>query len=305
MNGMQPGLVVGARSRSFTVRTASGETACLVPKRLRFQHGDLVDPVAVGDRVRISVTGEQGVIEEIEPRRNALSRPASGRAGRRQLLAANLDLAVVVLAAREPRYKPATLDRYLVLASAGGVPGLACLNKIDLAPDVRHDADLADYPPLGVPVCFTSTETGEGLDELRTRLGGRTAVLIGPSGAGKTSLLNRLVPGAERRVSEVSERTLKGRHTTTWVEMLDLDNGGHLVDSPGLRVLDLTGLEPEDLVMHFPEMARLVSHCRFDDCRHLAEPDCAVKQAVEGGTVTGHRYDSYRRIYASLEAGQG
>jgi ribosome biogenesis GTPase len=305
MSKQHSGLVVGARSRSFTVRVGSEEILALVPKRLRFLHADLVDPVAVGDRVTLSITGDQAVIDEVEPHRNALSRPASGRAGRRQVLAANLDLAVVVLAAQEPQWKPATLDRYLVLASGGGVPGMACINKIDLNPAVRCAPELSVYPRLNVPVSFTSVVTGEGMDELDARLAGKTAVLIGPSGAGKTSLINRLVPGAERRVSEISQRTQKGRHTTTWVEMLDLANGGHLVDSPGLRVLDLTGVEPENLVTHFPEMAPLAAHCRFDDCRHMAEPDCAVKRGVEEGTVVAHRYDSYRRIYASLEAGQG
>lgn len=305
MSNPHSGLVVGARSRSFTVRVGSEEILALVPKRLRFLHSDLVDPVAVGDRVILSISGGQAVIDEVEPHRNALSRPASGRAGRRQVLAANLDIAVVVLAAQEPPWKPATLDRYLVLAAGGGVPGMVCINKIDLDPAVRRAPELAVYPKLNVPVSFTSTVTGEGMDELEARLAGKTAVLIGPSGAGKTSLINRLVPGAERRVSEISQRTQKGRHTTTWVEMLDLANGGHLVDSPGLRVLDLTGVEPESLVTHFPEMAPLAAECRFDDCRHMAEPGCAVKRGVEKGTVVAHRYDSYRRIYASLEAGRG
>ena len=161
------------------------------------------------------------------------------------------------------------------------------------------------YRDLGINVVWVSAETGLGIDTLSDNLAGKTGVLIGPSGVGKTSLLNRLVPGAGLRVGEVSERTQKGRHTTTWVEMLELPNGGRLVDSPGIRVLDLSGVDPADLINHFHELAPLASECRFQDCRHLAEPDCGVKQALEEGRIAAHRYDSYRRIHESLKEGKG
>jgi ribosome biogenesis GTPase len=306
MTSTHEGLVVRARSRSFTLRVYDGEEVpAVVPKKLRFRAPDLVDPVAVGDRVRWTPVREGALVVEVLPRENALFRPASGRIGKRQVLAANLDLAVVVLAAREPVWKPSTLDRYLVLASVGGVAAMVCINKVDLDPAVREAPELEIYPDLGIPVLFVSARTEEGMDELRERLAQGVAVLLGPSGAGKTSLVNRLVPEAELRVGEISERTQKGRHTTTWVEMIPLPSGGSLVDSPGLRVLDLSGLPPEELAGHFPEFRERAQGCRFQDCRHLAEPDCAIKEAVEAGRIAGHRYLSYRRIHESLSAGEG
>jgi ribosome biogenesis GTPase len=286
------GVVVRAQSRRFTVRVGGEE-----------HH--VVDPVAVGDTVRVRVERDDTVIEEVLPRRNALSRPASGRGNQRQMIAANLDAAAVVLATAEPEWKPATIDRYLVLASSAGIDGIVVLNKIDLDPEVRGSSELEAYRDLGIPVVFTSAVSGEGIDALSAALGTGTAVLLGPSGAGKTSLMNRLVPGADRRVEAISGSTGKGRHTTTWVERLDRPRGGHLIDSPGLRVLDLSGVEPQDLAGHFPELERLAPRCRFPDCRHRAEPGCAVKAAVADGSVREHRYDSYLRIMDSLERGAG
>ncbi len=305
MTAQAEGLVVRVRSRAFTVRVGGRDRPAHLPKRLRHRDPASVDPVAVGDRVRVSLAGDEAQMEEVLPRRNALGRPASGRPGKRQILAANLDLAAVVLSVRDPEWKPATLDRYLVLASHAGIPAAVCLNKVDLDPAVRQHPGLGVYPELGYPVLFLSARTGAGLEALRARIGGGTGVLLGPSGAGKSSLINRLVPGAGLRVGEVSDRTGKGRHTTTWVEMLDLPGGGSLVDSPGLRVLDLSGLDPSALAAHFPEMIRRAPECRFQDCRHLAEPGCAIKEAVAAGGIAPHRYDSYRRIHDSLERGEG
>jgi ribosome biogenesis GTPase len=179
------------------------------------------------------------------------------------------------------------------------------LNKVDLDPEAAKSPELAVYPPLGVPVFPVSAREGAGIDELARALCGTTSALLGPSGAGKTSLLNRLVPRAGAAVQDVSERTGKGKHTTTWVEMLPLPGGGWLVDSPGLRALDLSLVHPEDLAGHFPEIARAPGHCRFPDCRHLGEPGCRVKEALAQGRIAPHRYDSYERILRSLERGEG
>ena len=287
------------------MRVDGEEYKALVPKRLRYENRDLVDPVAVGDLVRLSFKGSDAVIDEVLPRANEFSRPASGRHGKRQILAANLDLVVVVMAAAEPRWKSSTIDRYLVLAASAGVPALICMNKVDLDSAVGSSEELQVYPDLGSPLIWVSALAGVGMETLQNHLAGCTGVLIGPSGTGKSTLLNRLVPSAEVRVGEISERTQKGRHITSWVEMWDLPGGGRLFDSPGLRVLDLSGVDPSDLAGHFPEISRLSPGCRFQDCRHMAEPECAVKKGVDEGRVALHRFDSYQRIYESLGAGKG
>jgi ribosome biogenesis GTPase len=272
---------------------------------LRFHEQDTVDPLAVGDRVRVRPSGEDLVVEEVLARRNSLSRPASGRANRRQVIAANLDLVVIVMSVADPPWKPATVDRYLVLASRAGIPGLLCLSKIDLAPEAATHPALEVYRGLGIPALVASTIGEPGVGALAAALTGKVGVLLGPSGTGKSSLLNALAPGLDLPVGEVSGRTGKGQHTTSWVEMLDLPGGGHVVDSPGLRVLDLTGVEPGELEVHFPEIRARAGACRFPDCRHVAEPDCAVKLAVENGELAPFRYDSYQRIRKSLESGRG
>ena len=298
------GRVVRAQSRRFTVLGESGAIPAHVPKRLRFDHPEWVDPLAVGDEVEAAIQSGEAVIRRVLPRRNLLARRAIGGT-KRQMLAANIDRAVIVLAAAEPEWKAATLDRYLVLASASDISPLVWINKSDLV-SVIPDLELLDwYSRMEIPVLRGSAGSGEGIRELVDRLADQTAVFIGPSGVGKSSLINRLVPNADARVGDVSAASGKGIHTTSWVEMHDLPGGGHVIDGPGLRTLDLSDVAVQDLARHFPEMDALSGHCRFADCVHLAEPECAIKDAVISGRVAPHRYDSYRRIYESLARGSG
>ncbi len=295
--------MVRVKSRRFSVRLETEEVVAHVPKKFRHRFQEWVDPVGVGDRVVVEMGDRGPLVAEIHPRVNALARPASGRPGRRQLLAANLDHAVVVMSVAEPPLKTATVDRYLVLASSCGIPTLIVVNKMDLAQE--PPTALAHYPGIGIPVRYTCALTGRGIDALAETLKDSTSVLIGPSGAGKSSLMNRLVPGADLRTGEVSAQTSKGRHTTTWVEMLDLPGGGHLVDSPGIRVLDLSGLEAHQLAAHFPEFKEPAQSCRFRDCSHTSEPRCEVQRLLAAGEISRERYGSYMSIYASLERGEG
>jgi len=298
------GRVIRAQSRRFTILTDTGPVPALVPKRMRFEDPDWMDPVAVRDEVMVSLEKSDVLIQRVLPRRNLLARRALGGT-KRQLLAANVDRAVIVLAAAEPEWKAATLDRYLVLASASNIPAMVWMNKADLVPSVP-DAELLDwYRGIDIPVLTGSAASGERVDELLVQLSGQTAVFIGPSGVGKSSLLNRLVPSADARVGDVSASSGKGVHTTTWVEMQELPGGGHVIDGPGLRTLDLSDVSIGELARHFPEMNALSDDCRFPDCAHLSEPDCAVKDAITAGQLAPHRYESYRRIYASLAKGNG
>jgi ribosome biogenesis GTPase / thiamine phosphate phosphatase len=298
------GRVIRAQSRRFDILGEHRVMSALVPKRLRFENPEWVDPVAVGDTVEASLRREEAVIQRVLPRRNQLVRRAMG-GRKRQLLAANVDRVVIVLAAMEPAWKPATLDRQLVLASSAGIPPLVWINKSDLVPEPLDDDVVAVYTRIGIPVLRGSALTGAGLEELSRHLRDTVTVFVGASGVGKSSLVNRLIPGTHAPVGDMSLSTGKGTHTTSWIEMHDLPGGGQVIDGPGLRVLDLTDVTVRDLARHFPEIEALIPLCRFPDCSHLAEPSCAVKAGVASGLVGAHRYDSYRRIYESLDRGEG
>ncbi|HET9232918.1 MAG TPA: ribosome small subunit-dependent GTPase A [Candidatus Eisenbacteria bacterium] len=304
MHEVFKGRVVLAQSRSFVLAVDGERIPALVPKRLRFENPEWVDPVAVGDEVEASYERGQAVIRQVLPRRNQLTRRAL-HGSKRQLLAANVDHALIVLAMQDPEWKPATLDRYLVLASACDIPALLWLNKSDLVAEAPHTELLPAYEAINVPVFRGSARTGTGVDLLRDSLAGNTSILIGPSGAGKSSLVNQLVPNATARVGEVSASTRKGVHVTSWVEMHELPPAGRIIDGPGLRTLDLSDVAVGDLARHFPEIQARADQCRFPDCAHMAEPDCAVKEAAAGGAIPPHRYESYQRIYRSLHRGEG
>jgi ribosome biogenesis GTPase len=191
------------------------------------------------------------------------------------------------------------LDRLLVGAEVQRIPVIVCANKIDLVSRQGAQSLFGIYHEIGYPVLYTSALTGEGVDELRDALIGKLSALVGPSGTGKTSLLNVMQPGLGLRVREVSQaarKGRKGRHTTVVPQLVPLDMGGWVADTPGLRALALFDLDPEELDAYFPDIAPLVAHCRFSDCTHTVEPGCAVIQAVEDGLVSRHRYESYVRL---------
>ncbi|MCS7154744.1 MAG: ribosome small subunit-dependent GTPase A [Bacteroidota bacterium] len=275
--------------------------------RGRFRIGDRTEihPVVVGDEVRVRLEPDgTGLILERLPRRNQLVRRAAGGQNLAQVLVANVDLAICVQSVHQPRFNPGFLDRFLVAAESYGIPGALCVNKIDLAQkrDWRWlEPLLRVYAALGYPVVRTSAHTGEGLAELRALLSGRVCVFSGPSGVGKSSLLNALQPGLKLRVGEVSPATEKGRHTTTFVALYRLDLGGYVVDTPGLREFGLWNISPEELGHYFPEMRSLLGACRFHNCTHAHEPGCAVREAVARGAIAPWRYESYLAMLATLE----
>jgi ribosome biogenesis GTPase len=300
------GIVLKAQSGFFTVRTEVGDIVCQVRGRLkkRRRSGDLV---ALGDVVTISLQAKgRGMIESIAPRRTALARRApsgSGRGGRRaverareQVIIANPDQAVFVFACAQPEPHLRALDRFLVMAEASHLPALICANKVDLVAREQAEALFGIYPPLGYPVIYTSVRTHVGLEELRARLHGKLSVLAGPSGVGKSSLLNAIQPGLGLQAKAVSQATQKGRHTTVYSELLPLEGGGYVADTPGMRALALWDVEPEELDGYFVELKPLVAYCAFSDCTHLHEPGCAVRQAVAAGQIAASRYDSYCRL---------
>jgi len=265
-----------------------------------------VDPIAIGDRIRFVEAGDgSGMITEILPRVSKLSRPAPvpGQRVFEQVIVSNADLVVPVFAAASPTPKWGLLDRHLVTAEAAELPALIVITKLDLANgNNKLDADLETYRRIGYPIRKVSSLTGEGIGELKENLRGKTSVLIGKSGVGKTSLLNAIQPGLGLRVREVSRGELgKGRHTTTHLEMFDLDFGGSLVDTPGMREFGLWNITKEELAYLFPEMAGLVGACKFGmSCRHDSEPGCNIRMAVMEGGISPHRYKSYLNLRREL-----
>ena len=290
-----PGLIVRAQSGFFEVATERGPIVCQLRGKLK-RGPRTGDAAALGDRVRIILLDDEtGTIETVEPRRSVLSRQAPGRKAE-QVIVANPDQMVFVLACADPDPNFRMLDRLLVVAEREGIPARVCANKIDLVVERAARAEFDEYQQLGYPVHYTSAVSGKGIRDLRRALVGKLSVFAGPSGVGKSSLLNAIQPGLGLHTREVSQNTGKGTHTTVVPELMALDAGGYVADTPGLRAFALWDIEPEEVDGYFPELRQLVPECAFNDCTHLHEPGCAVIAAVERGQVSPERYDSYCRI---------
>jgi ribosome biogenesis GTPase len=298
------GKVIRVDSGASQVDTPAGLVRCVVRGRLTETKTQDKRLLAVGDDVRVQLLGPgSGAIEEILPRRTKLSRRSVGHERREQVVAANIDQVVIVTSLAEPPLKLNLVDRYLVAADNGGLGAVICINKVDLALGDRAPAEalLRPYHAMGYPVIWTSARTGEGIDELKRHLAGRSSVMAGASGTGKSALLNAVEPGLELRSGEISSATGKGRHTTTFSSLLPLGGGGYVIDTPGIREYTLWEVDPAALDRHFPEIDALRSGCRFANCTHSHEPDCAVKAASESGKIDPRRYESYLRILSGLD----
>lgn len=287
-----PGRVLRVHGLQSVVEAEDGKQyRCAVRRLLRTLVTEERNIVATGDRVWFQPTlNDEGVIERVEPRHGLLTRASRGR---EHVIVANVDQVVIVVALVEPALKPHLIDRYLASAEQGGIEPIVCLNKADLVDQADFQPYVGLYNQLGVPTFLTSAQTGQGIDELASRLPGRQTVFSGQSGVGKSSLLNAIQPGLGLRVSEVSEVTQKGRHTTTTAELLKLEMGGWVVDTPGIREFRLWDIIPEEVEGFFVEFRPYVPLCAYPDCTHTHEDRCAVKRAVELGQITEHRYASY------------
>ena len=292
-------IVIRVRGPYYDVLTPEGVLRCVVRGALKKERRR-EDLVVVGDRVVVRVVAPgEGVIEAVAPRRRALVRRARDREAA-QVIVANLDQLVVVMAAAQPELSLGMLDRFLVVAESQDLPTVICLNKIDLDPAGRARAMLAPYRAIGYPVVETSVVSGAGVHELWQTIAGKLSALAGPSGVGKTSLVKAFRPDLELRIGAVSEATGRGRHTTTASELIQLDERTFLVDTPGIGVLHLWAILPEELGHCFREFRPYLGACPYRDCRHLDEPDCAVRAAVEAGLIDAGRYERYRALYQDL-----
>ena len=295
------GTVLRARSGFYTVLT---DTQALVECRLRGRvkqdRGDS-DLVVIGDRVSLAmVEGGDAMIETVEARQSRFSRRQPGPRGawKEDMIVANLDQVLVVFACAEPMPHPRLIDRFLVVAEHNEIEAVVVANKVDLVGMLAARQIFGHYESIGYEVHYVSAREGIGVEALADRLAGRVSVVTGPSGVGKSTLLNAIQPGLRIETGAVSETVHKGRHTTTSAELHRLGgaDGGFVADTPGLRELGLWQIPDEDLAWCFPEMRPHLGGCGFNDCRHIGEPRCAVLAAVEAGTISEDRHESYRRL---------
>jgi len=294
-----PNIVIRAYGQYYDVSTPRGILRCVVRGSLKRARRK-TDLVVVGDRVEVRyVAPGEGVIEAVAPRQQVLSRRARGGEAE-QVIVANPDQLVVVFAVAQPEPSMPMLDRFLVMAEAQEIPALVCVNKVDLDPAGTMRGLFDPYRRAGYPVVETSALTGAGLQALWNRLASKLSALAGPSGVGKSSLVKAFRPDLEIRIGEVSAATGRGRHTTTGTSLIQLDEQTFIADTPGLSTVELWGVKADELDRCFPEFRRYLGACYYADCRHLAEPGCAVREAVEAGALDDGRYASYCGLLEQL-----
>lgn len=301
---MPAGTVLNAVGGIYEVRLDSGELIEAVLRGRLKRDAKSDGQVVAGDDVTLSLQSDGSwAIETVAARRSQLARKAPGAGRSRQkVIAANLDQVVIVFATTKPEPNARMLDRFLILAEANELTSLIVLNKTDLVDAAVPNAFLEPYRNAGYETMLTAAKSGVGIEALRERLCGANSALTGPSGVGKSSLLNAVQPGLGLRIGEISAAMNKGTHTTVSARLIPLECGGFVADTPGLKEVGMWGIEAEDLGSHFPEFRELVDDCRFNtSCSHIHEPKCAIRMAVESGSISAERYESYRKLYEECE----
>ncbi len=293
------GIVIRSTGSWYTVRFSDGTLMdCRLRGRLRTHGLKATNPVTVGDVVTVDpyAAGDSAAITTIHPRRNYIIRRSVNLSRVSHIIAANIDIALVVASLTCPRTSTGFIDRYLVTAEAYKIPASIVFNKVDIyRPEHMKLLQelVADYTRIGYPCFITSALTGEGMEELKAMIRDQTSLFAGHSGVGKSELINRLEPGLRLKTANISDTHLKGKHTTTFAQMHPLSFGGYIVDTPGIKEFGLIDFDKGELAMYFPEMLKLVTQCQYYNCTHDHEPGCAVVAAVESGKVSAKRYRNY------------
>lgn len=297
------GLITKSTGSWYQVQTKDGKRYdCRIKGKFRIKGLTTTNPIAVGDVVDFELEPEQqtGVINKLHDRKNYIIRKSINLSKQAQVIAANLDLALLVVTLASPRTSLGFIDRFLVTAEAYGIPAGIIFNKLDLFSEEGLEI-LADYKSIyeniGYSCLKVSALKKTGIKEVEAVLKDKTTLFSGHSGVGKSTLLNTILPGMEVRTAEISDWSDTGRHTTTFAEMFELPFGGFLIDTPGIRELGVIDIEKQELSHFFPEMRELLNQCRFHNCRHINEPGCAVLAALEAGKIEPSRYESYLSIY--------
>ena len=296
------GLVTEVGSGNCKVVIDDEILICSLRGALKAHETGYTNLVAVGDEVLVNA--EEAVVESVLPRRSLLTRPDVSNSHLQQIVVANVDQVLIVASWREPDFWPELVDRYLIASMRNDLQAVICVNKVDLVEDqAKFQAALQPYKDLGQPIILTSCITRQGLDELQAQLKGRITVLAGLSGVGKSTLLSAVQPHIKLRTGAVGtskKHRSMGRHTTSQASMLKLEGGGQVVDTPGIREFGLANIFKSELADYFPEMVVKAKNCKYGDCTHIHETECAVQQAVTAGEIHTSRYASYLDIYNSL-----
>lgn len=308
MKTLEQGVVIKSTGSWYQVRLEGGKVLeCRIIGKFRQENLRITNPIAVGDQVRIEQESdsEKGLIKEILPRKNYVLRQSPRRKHDLHLLASNIDQAMLITTIVNPQLKPGFIDRFLLMTEPFNIPAIIVFNKADLYADEDFDlyAHLEEvYQSIGYQVFLTSAVKNIGLDPLRELLKNKVTLVGGQSGVGKSSLVNSLEPALDLRTTELSDYSGKGKHTTTFAEMHPLQSGGFIIDTPGIKTLSFSHLEPLDVAHNFREFFALSEHCRFGgQCLHRNEPGCAVKEALEKGAISELRYFNYLNILQEID----
>jgi len=299
---LEKGLVIRSTGSWYSVKTESGEVIdCRIKGKFRMKGIRTTNPVAVGDKVKYTVEENEshnvtGVITDIEERRNYIIRKASNLSKESQIIAANIDQAFLIITVKDPLTLPGFIDRFLVTAEAYRIPASLVINKLDIYNEKDYqklEEYLWTYEEIGYKCYQVSAEKNFNIDMLRDDMRGKINVLAGHSGVGKSSIINRLDPELDLKTGQISDYHRQGKHTTTFSEMFEMNGGGYLIDTPGIRGFGVIDMEKEEISHFFPEIFKLLKDCRYHNCTHIHEPGCAVKTALENGKIPVTRYESY------------